>query len=52
MNKDDYPEIQDLIKGFLGEIDNCKQYIPIRTHLKLGNNLGEIDNCKQYTPTW
>ena len=50
--KDDYQEIQDLIKEFLGEIDNCKQYTPTPCGYDQEgvNSLGEIDNCKQYTP--
>ena len=48
--KGNYQEIKDLITGFLGEIDNYKQYTPTQLLRCILFYLGEIDNYKQYTP--
>ena len=47
--KDDNQEIQDLIKEFLGEIDNYKEYTAMIFYCNYYVFLGEIDNYKEYT---
>ena len=44
--KETYQEIQDLIKEFLGEIDNYKQYTPYTLTYICEITLGDIDNYK------
>ena len=48
--KNDYQEVKDLIKEFLGEADNYKECTP-QLRGRVGcSNLGEADNYKEYTP--
>ena len=48
--KKTYQEIQDLIKEFLGKIDNYKEYTPSHGASQLLIDLGNIENYKGYTP--
>ena len=47
--QNNYNEIRELITGFLGEIDNYKEYTTVIYSHSLNLVLGEIDNYKEYT---
>ena len=49
--QDNYQKIKELITGFLGEIDNYKEYTSLITQDRIIQLLGEIDNYKEYTPS-
>ena len=48
--QNNYNEIKDLITGFLGEVDNFKEYTPLHSIWMKPKFLGEVDNFKEYTP--
>ena len=48
--QNNYNEIRDLVKGFLGEIDKNSAYTPIDIVVMYVSDLGDIDKNSAYTP--